>query len=150
MKVNMVGAVAILVLFTCPAGSSAETQCTEPSTAMGFVFVKGGCYQMGDSVGEGDPNERPVHEACVSDFYLGKYEVTNFQYKKFAPEHSSNSPKETQLDGDRQPVVNVSWEDAAAFAKWLSEKTGDTYRLPSEAEWEYAARAGMSPEPLLG
>ncbi|MBF0456510.1 MAG: formylglycine-generating enzyme family protein [Nitrospirae bacterium] len=107
-----------------------------------FVAVKGGCFQMGDASGDGDPNERPVHEVCVSDFSIGKYEVTNEQYKRFRPKHDSGKFEDLSLNEAKQPVVNVSWEDAKEYAKWLSAKTGHTYRLPTEAEWEYAARAG--------
>jgi formylglycine-generating enzyme required for sulfatase activity len=120
----------------------AESLSSDPVTGMEFVFIKGGCYEMGDSVGDGDSNERPVHEVCLSDFYLGKYEVTNAQFRKFRPTHNSGAYETFSLNDDKQPVVNVSWDDAVAYAKWLSEKTGKTFRLPTEAEWEYAARAG--------
>ena len=142
MTFKMPGMVLILFLFVYPAAARAEASATEASAGMEFVSVKGGCFEMGDSVGDGDTNERPVHQVCVSDFAIGKYEVTNGQFKKFKPHHDSGANEGSSLDGDKQPVVNVSWEDAVAFAKWLSEKTGQTYRLPTEAEWEYAARAG--------
>ena len=79
---------------------------------------------MGDSVGDGDSNELPAHEVCLSDFYLGKYEVTNAQFRKFRPMHNSGAYETFSLNDDKQPVVNVSWDDAVAYAKWLSEKTG--------------------------
>ena len=129
------GMVLILLLFVYPLGVHAEAVYTEPSTGIEFVSIKGGCYEMGDSVGDGDTNERPVHEVCVSDFSIGKFEVTNAQFKKFRPQHNSGMSEGSNLDEDKQPVVNVSWEDVVAFAKWLSTKTGQTYRLPTEAEW---------------
>jgi len=143
MRVKKPGRLLILLLFAVPTVSWAAGGDTDPATGMEFVVVKGGCYAMGDSVGDGDPNERPVHEVCVSDFSIGEYEVTNGQFRQFDPQHTSNRIESDQLNDDRQPVVNVSWEQATAYAKWLSEKSGATYRLPTEAEWEYAARAGV-------
>jgi len=139
-----------LLIFGYVASADADPPYTDPATGMEFVPVKGGCYQMGDSVGDGDPNERPVHEVCVTDFSIGKFEVTNGQYKKFRPQHNSGDSQGSTLNNDNQPVVNVSWEDAVAFAKWLSQKSGQSYRLPTEAEWEYAARAGTNKSRFWG
>ena len=140
----------IFLLFTCVNAAHAESPYVDPSTGMKFVFIKGGCFQMGDSVGEGEPSERPAHEVCVSDFYLGQDEVTNGQFKKFRPQHNSGKSQGISLDEEKQPVVNVSWEDAVGFAQWLSQKSGQTYRLPTEAEWEYAARAGSNQSRFWG
>lgn len=140
----------LILLFACPAAVNAGTPYTDSTTGMEFVSVKGGCYQMGDSVGDGDPNERPVHEVCVSDFSMGKFEVTNAQFKKFRPQHNSGKSQSASLDEDNQPVVNVSWEEAVAFGKWLSQQSGQKYRLPTEAEWEYAARAGSNQSRFWG
>jgi len=142
MTFKMPAVVLILFFFICPAAVHAAASYIDPSTGMELVFLKGACYEMGDSVGDGDTNERPVHDVCVSDFYIGKYDVTNAQFRQFKPAHNSGAYEKLTLNDDKQPVVNVSWEDAQAFAKWLSKKTGQTYRLPTEAEWEYAARAG--------
>jgi len=150
MAYKMPGIVLILLLFAYPAVAYAEALYIDPSTGMELVFIKGGCYEMGDSVGDGDPNERPAHEVCISDFYIGKYEVTNAQFKKFRPQHSSSNYEGLNLDEDRQPAVNVSWEDAVDFARWLSDKTGQKYRLPTEAEWEYAARAATKTSRFWG
>jgi formylglycine-generating enzyme required for sulfatase activity len=143
-------AVLMLLLFACVPSVHAKPTYVDPSTGMEFVFIKGGCYQMGDSVGEGDPNERPVHEVCVSDFDIGQHEVTNGQFKKFNPQHNSGQSQGMSLDEENQPVVNVSWEEAVAFAQWLSQKSGQTYRLPTEAEWEYATRSGSNQSRFWG
>ncbi len=90
--------------------------------------------------------ERPQHTVELSEYFIGKYPVTNTEYQAFVREAGYKSPQ--GWDGDKypegksdHPVVNVSWDDAVAYCKWLSEKTGKTYRLPTEAEWEKAARS---------
>ncbi|HMK42744.1 MAG TPA: formylglycine-generating enzyme family protein [Dissulfurispiraceae bacterium] len=125
----------IFTIIVCPPYAFADSE-------LEMMALKGGCFEMGDLAGDGDPNERPVHEVCLSAFMMGKYEVTNEQFRQFRPTHYSGKYEGKDLNEPRQPVVNVSWEDANAYAKWLSQKTGEKYRLPTEAEWEYAARAG--------
>lgn len=137
----------------------------DPATGMEFVFVKGGCYEMGDTFGDGETNERPVHEVCVDDFYMGKYEVTVKEFMKFVEDKDYETEAErgdgcsTFIDNKWQkdinanwrnpdfeqdethPVVCVSWHDVNAFIDWLKGKTTIRYRLPTEAEREYAARS---------
>jgi len=132
----------MLVFVVFAAVSYADPTFLDPTTGMEFAYIKGGCYEMGDPVG--DSNDRPLHEVCVSDFYIGKFDVTNKQFRKFRPDHNSGIFEGLSVDDDRQPVVNVTWEDAVAFAKWLSQRSGRAYRLPTEAEWEYAARGGTT------
>jgi formylglycine-generating enzyme len=112
----------------------------EPETGMEFVWVYGGCNVMGSDSSNLD--QKPQHEVCHEGFWLGKYEVTNREYRKFKSTHDSKSWSGHTLNDDQQPVVYVSWQDAHNFAKWLSKTGGSSYRLPTEAEWEYGARAG--------
>ncbi|WP_440955524.1 SUMF1/EgtB/PvdO family nonheme iron enzyme [Methanosarcina sp. Mfa9] len=112
------------------------------SIGMEFVLVPEGEFMMGSSSGENgaDTDERPLHKVTIGEpFYLGKYEVTQEQWQKVM----GNNP--SYFKGDRLPVEGVSWEEAREFIQKLNgmEKT-DKYRLPSEAEWEYACRAGSS------
>lgn len=119
---------------------------TEPITGMEFVRIEGGCFQMGsppEEEGRFDI-EGPVHEVCVDGFWMGKYEVTNRQFRRFRQKHDSGEYLGESLNGDKQPVVQVSWEDARDYAAWLARQSGKQIRLPTEAEWEYAARAGTS------
>jgi len=119
---------------------------TDPTTGMEFVAVPGGCFQMGDTFGDGNSDEKPVHEVCLSDFSIGKYEVTQAQWQRVM---GSNPSHFTQC-GDTCPVEKVSWEDAQQFISRLNQQSGSNYRLPTEAEWEYAARSGGKSEKYSG
>ena len=113
-------------------------------TEDGMVYVKGGCFDMGDIFGTGDSDEKPVHTVCVGDFYMGKTEVTQKQWEDVT---GSNPAKFQCADC---PVERVSWNNVQDFIKKLNEKTGRNYRLPTEAEWEYAARSGGLKEQWAG
>ncbi len=118
----------------------------DAATGMEMVFVKGGCFQMGDTVGGGNADEKPVHEVCLSNFYLGKYEVTQGQWRQIM----GSNPSYFSSCGDNCPVENVSWNDVQDFISRLNRQSGKGYRLPTEAEWEYAARSGGKSEKWAG
>ena len=108
-------------------------------TGMEFVPLKGGYFQMGSN--SGDSNERPVHTVCVGSFFMGKYEVTQRQWKTVKGDNPSGFKK----CGDDCPVDEVSWDKVEKFVQALNKLEGtDKYRLPTEAEWEYACRAGST------
>ena len=106
-----------------------------------MVFVKGGTFMMGSEDGEQD--EKPVHEVILSDFYIGKYPVTFEEYDLFCEVTKRKKPEDQGWGRGRRPVINVNWDNADDYCDWLSEKTGKNYRLPTEAEWEFAARGGI-------
>ena len=104
-----------------------------------MVRIPAGSFQMGSNDGIG--NEKPVHNVILKSFAIGRYEVTFDEYDQFAEALGKLKPDDKGWGRGKRPVINVSWEDAVAYAQWLSKKTGKHFRLPTEAEWEYAARA---------
>ena len=130
---------------------------TEMEIPENFVLIKGGTFQMGSSESEAWRSaDETQHTVTVSDFYMSKYELTQKEYEEITGNNPSN------FSGENLPVENISWLDAAAFCNARSEKEGltpaytidgqnvswdrsaDGYRLPTEAEWEYACRAGTT------
>jgi len=114
-------------------------------TGMEFVLVDGGEFEMGDVFGDGSPDERPVHKVAVGGFFLGRTPVTQGQWERVMGSNPSRF-----REGPDHPVENVSWLDATAFLEELNRISGQRYRLPTEAEWEYAARSGGKPEKWAG
>ncbi len=111
-----------------------------------MIALPGGEFWMGSPDGEvdRDPDEGPRHRVRIAPFAIGKTEVAFAQYDAFCQATGRAKPQDEGLGRGDRPVINVSWEDAVAYAAWLARETGEQYRLPSEAEWEYAARAGTA------
>ncbi|MBD2775381.1 bifunctional serine/threonine-protein kinase/formylglycine-generating enzyme family protein [Iningainema tapete] len=112
-----------------------------------MVAIPGGTFIMGSPENEGDADERPQHQVNVEPFFMGKYPVTQAIWKAVAalPKiKQSLNPNPSKYKGINRPVENVSWYEVQEFCARLVEKTGRDYRLPSEAEWEYACRAGTT------
>lgn len=132
-----------------------------------FIFIPAGEFLMGDNFAEGDADELPVHRVYLDAYSIGKHQITNREFKAFIADKGYEYSKywdaggfadygkeprywrDTRFHGgglpgnEDFPVVGVSWFEAQAFCKWLSLKTGQVYRLPTEAEWERAARGLM-------
>jgi len=136
------------------------------SIGMKFIRIEPGTFEMGqpakplpweilpytggrgdrmDSLLYGDFDEKPVHKVRISQpFYIGVYEVSNYEYEQFDAEHRKLRGKGGYSVGNNGAAIYVSWNDAQAFCKWLCDREGLPYRLPTEAEWEYACRAGTT------
>jgi formylglycine-generating enzyme required for sulfatase activity len=135
----------------------------EGSLGPEMVWIPAGTFRMGDIQGGGESDEKPVHSVSVNRFAMGKYEVTVGEYLRFVQLTGSHAPEwqkkgsqyniktginnyykkfGSALTNENHPIVGITWYDAVAYTEWLSRQTGQQYRLPTEAEWEYAARAG--------
>lgn len=156
----------ILLTAAIVLAPTAMLQSASNSVNDGFgelVHVPAGSFKMGDNFGDGEPRERPVHTVDLDAFYIAKFETTNGQWRKFRDDPGYDDPKYwpngwvvpkdqvpywTQAnnhgggtpDSDDYPVIGINWDSATAYCNWVSAKTGKKYRLPTEAEWEKAAR----------
>lgn len=122
---------------------------TEPITGMKMVWVPDGCYSMGCGGWTGDcyADESPVHEVCMDGFWMGMHEVTQGEWRKLMGSNPSKYKK-----NDRYPVANISWDDIREYIRKLNSesKKNHGFRLPTEAEWEYACRSGGKDEKSSG
>ena len=108
-----------------------------------MVKVEGGEFKMGDSQLVGFNDEIPPHTVFVDGFSIGKTEITVKQWKDYCEATGKEMPKAPDWGwADDLPISNISWDEAVAYCEWLTKFTGKTYRLPTEAEWEYAAQGG--------
>jgi formylglycine-generating enzyme required for sulfatase activity len=107
-------------------------------------YLKSGAFKMGNEDSDAYSDEKPLHWVEMNDFYISKYEVTFDEYDKFCEAAGLHKPSDNGWGRGRHPVINVSWDDANDYCKWLGVQTGKKYRLPTEAEWEYAARGDTS------
>lgn len=109
-----------------------------------MTFINPAEFTMGDERMVGDLSERPAHKVSLVPFYIGTYEITFAEYERFARDQGKPVPKDREMGRGTRPVIHVSWDDAQAYAAWLSAQTGFHYRLPTEAEWEFAAGGGAN------
>ncbi len=110
----------------------------------GLVLIPAGKFVMGDQVGNGARSEQPVREVAIAAFKLGRNEVTNREYAACVQAGACSAKVTAEPGSENLPKAGLSWLDAQQYVDWLRVKTGEDYRLPSESEWEYAARAGAS------
>lgn len=168
-RLSLVTAALLAVVFALPthaAQTTARQSATTNSIGITMISIPGGRFIMGSCLqnekeaflGESrcsnpdrdaDSSETPQHQVSVRAFQLGKTEVTLGQFKRFIKATGNTQLVDDDFIkynhyGDDAPVVQVSWHDAQAFINWLNEKEGGVYHLPSEAEWEYACRAGSN------
>lgn len=165
MKSLLTLAIALAISSSAPAAELPQAKEHTNSLGMKFLRVEPGEFQMGqlqtpipaelrplyrgrgrlDFLKDGDFDEKPIHTVRVTrPFYVGAFEVTNAQYELFDPTHRELRGKKGVSKNDDDAVVFVSWYEAQTFCQWLSDLEGLPYRLPTEAEWEYACRAGTS------
>ncbi len=103
-----------------------------------MIYIPSGEFQMGSDIDEN--NVRFLRSVYLDGYWIGKYEVTFDQYDRFCEDRGISKPEDEGWGRDRHPVINISWEDAMAYCRWLSEKIGYGFKLPTEAQWEKAAR----------
>ena len=141
----VVGVVLYLLLKKKDTNGDNEEDQTDPNydtevLGIEWIHIPAGEFLMGDNFNEGSSDERPVHAVYLDSYNISKYEVTFEQYDKFCEETFRNKPNDEGWGRGNRPVIYVNWDDAKAFCEWLSQKTGKNINLPTEAQWEKAAR----------
>ena len=125
---------------TCASELSSGTVAESDTPQPAFVEIPAGDFQMGSH--KGDWDEQPIHRVVISNhFSIATREVSNAEFERFRPEHRAFRGRNGTSSGDESPVTFVSWQDAQAYCQWLSDHEGKPFRLPTEAEWEMAARS---------
>ncbi|MHC4755747.1 MAG: formylglycine-generating enzyme family protein, partial [Planctomycetota bacterium] len=167
MKRILFGVIIVIILsMAAVSGDIPTAREYTNSIGMKMVRIEPGTFQMGqltlplppqvlvepqspagsyDFLSQGDYDERPIHKVKITQpFYMGICEVTNYQYELFDREHKQLRSRDGFSRDDDEAVIYVNWYDAQAFCRWLSDKESLPYRLATEAEWEYACRAGTT------
>jgi len=157
MKTNKIILILLLMVFLSGSCGLVDEHLltktwTEPVTGIKFVWVEKGCYQMGCGDWVRFPqycqsDTKPLHKVCLDGFWMAKYETTQAQWKTIM---GSNPSGFNSKEREECPVENVSWNNVKEFIKKLNKKTNLNFRLPTEAEWEYAARSGGKKEEFAG
>ena len=132
-----------------PPSARSPAPLQDPVSGVAFLRVQGGCYQMGAGPEDCDatPEERPAHQVCVGDFWLGQFEVTQAQWRSVM---GRDTAAVTTCAEDACPIDNVSFAEVEEYLARLNARGGGRYRLPTEAEWEFAARSGGKDEHYAG
>ena len=133
---------AVLTALGAGADGGFQERLKSGGLAPEMVALRGGAFRMGSPDGIGDVDEWPQHDVAVPSFAIGRFPVTFNAYDAYCASAGADRPSDHGWGRGDRPVINVSWDDAVAYCAWLSKETGALYRLPSEAEWEFACRAG--------